>query len=349
METRVKTAISALETAGYIVRGRNVPRVYATSIRAKDMTEASYRIRKSELFAEEQKNTALCIVKSLISSRSIATAGNSDAESRVDYLADILGIEKESVIESINLMRQEGLLVDYSDMSAYIYDSDSQHKSTLVLDRFAKLERFILSKITEEGVSFGFKELNEEAQKEGITTSNVKNIRTLLHYLTIKNYITKEENRDSFSVNLVPSLDLKRLMDKFERRIDICRFILGELCSKTTPNEESDAEKKPVEFSLVGLFKAYQSVPRMDFVDAPVVLSDVEDALLYLSKTGALKLEGGFLVLYNGMEIKRVVKDNRIKYKVDDYRLLDEFYKQKIRQIHIVGEYANLNLCVLKS
>ena len=342
METRVKTAISALETAGYIVRGRNVPRVYATSIRAKDMSEASYRIRKSELFTEEQKNTALRIVKSLISSRSIATAGNSDAESRVDYLADILGIEKESVIESINLMRQEGLLEDYSDMSAYIYDSDSQHKSTLIFDRFAKLERFILSKITDEGVSFGFKELNEEAQNEGITTSNVKNIRTLLHYLSIKNYITKEENRDSFSVNLVPSLDLKRLMDKFERRIDICRFILGELYGKTTPNEESGAEKKPVEFSLVGLFKAYQSVPRMEFVDSPVVLSDVEDALLYLSKTGALKLEGGFLVLYNGMEIKRVVKDNRIKYKVDDYRLLDEFYKQKIRQIHIVGEYANL-------
>lgn len=342
METRVRTAVSALETAGYIVRGRNVPKVYATSIRAKDMTEASYRIRSSELFTEEQKNTAIRIVKSLISSRSIATAGNADAESRVDYLADILGIEKDSVIESINLMRQEGLLEDYSDMSAYIYDSDSQHKSTLVLDRFSKLERFILSKITDEGASFGFKELNEEAQNEGITTSNVKNIRTLLHYLTIKNYITKEENRDSFSVNLVPSLDLKRLMDKFERRIEICRFILGELYSKATPDGDADAEKKPVEFSLVGLFKAYQAVPRMEVSDIPVALSDVEDALLYLSKIGALKLEGGFLVLYNGMEIKRIVKDNRIKYKVDDYRLLDEFYKQKIRQIHIVGEYANL-------
>ncbi len=342
METRVRTAVSALETAGYIVRGRNVPKVYATSIRAKDMTEASYRIRSSELFTEEQKNTAIRIVKSLISSRSISTAGNADAESRVDYLADILGIEKEAVIESINLMRQEGLLEDYSDMSAYIYDSDSQHKSTLVLDRFSKLERFILSKITDEGASFGFKELNEEAQNEGITTSNVKNIRTLLHYLTIKNYITKEENRDSFSVNLVPSLDLKRLMDKFERRIEICRFILGELYSKATPDGEADVEKKPVEFSLVGLFKAYQAVPRMEVSDIPVALSDVEDALLYLSKIGALKLEGGFLVLYNGMEIKRIVKDNRIKYKVDDYRLLDEFYKQKIRQIHIVGEYANL-------
>ena len=34
--------------------------------------------------------------------------------------------------------------------------------------------------------------------------------------------------------------------------------------------------------------------------------------------------------------------ENRIKYKVEDYRFLDEFYKQKIRQIHIVGEYANM-------
>lgn len=342
METRVKTAIAALETAGYIVRGRNVPHVYATSIRAKDMNEASYRIRQSNLFTEEQKNTALRIVKSLISSRSIATAGNADAESRVDYLADILGIEKESVIESINLMRQEGLLEDYSDMSAYIYDSDSQRKSTLVLARFAKLERFILSKITAEGASYGFKELNEEAQNEGIKTSNVKSIRTILYYLTIKNYITKEENRDNFSVNLVPSLEINHLMDKFERRIDICRFILEELYGKVISNKETDDENKPVDFSLVGLLKAYLAEPKMKISDAPVTLSDVEDALLYLSKIGALKLEGGFLVLYNGMEIKRVIKDNRIKYKVDDYRLLDEFYKQKIRQIHIVGEYANL-------
>ena len=342
METRVKTAVAALETAGYIVRGRNVPKVYATSIRAKNMAEASYRIRGSELFTEEQKNTALRIVKSLISSRSIATSGSADAESRVDYLADILGIEKEFVIESINLMKQEGLLEDYNDMSAYIYDFDSQHKSTLVLDRFLKLERFILSKITDEGASFGFKELNEEAQNAGIATSNVKNIRRILHYLAIKNYIVKEENRDSFSVNLVPSMDIKRLMDKFERRIELCRFILKELYSKASTDEDINVEKKPVEFSLVGLYKTYQEVPRIEFGSVPIVLSDVEDALLYLSKIGAVKLEGGFLVLYNGMEIKRVVKDNRIKYKVDDYRLLDEFYKQKIRQIHIVGEYANL-------
>ena len=70
-------------------------------------------------------------------------------------------------------------------------------------------------------------------------------------------------------------------------------------------------------------------------------LEDVEEALLYLSKIGALKLEGGFLVLYNAMNIRRI-KDNKSRYKQDDYRMLNEFYKQKIQQVHIVGEYANL-------
>lgn len=70
-------------------------------------------------------------------------------------------------------------------------------------------------------------------------------------------------------------------------------------------------------------------------------LEDVEEALLYLSKIGALKLEGGFLVLYNAMDIKRI-KDNKSRYKQEDYRMLNEFYKQKIQQVHIVGEYANL-------
>lgn len=55
METRVRTAILALETAGYIIRGKNVPRVYATSIRAKNMNEASYCISQSNLFTKQQK------------------------------------------------------------------------------------------------------------------------------------------------------------------------------------------------------------------------------------------------------------------------------------------------------
>jgi len=342
IETRVKTAIAALESAGYIKRGRNVPRVYATSILAPNMQEASYQIESSTLFSDSQRQDAKRIIKALISSRSIAKAGNDEAESRIDYLADTLGIVKEDVITSIDLMRQQGLLADAQDMSAYILKSDSQNKSQQILDRFAKLEYFIISQLPEEGCTKNYKEWNEAALASGVLTSSAKNIKTLLYYLTIKGYIHKVEDAGKGIAAIQPSMDPKLLIEKYIRRIDICKFILGVLYSKADANMDEFSEEYAVLFSLVGLFKDYEKVPKLDLYSSSVTIADVSDALLYLSKIGAMKLEGGFLVLYNGMEIKRLVTDNRIKYKVDDYRLLDEFYMQRIRQIHIVGEYANL-------
>ena len=47
-ETRVRTAIMALENAGYVVRGQNVPRIYATSILTTSMAEASKKLEESQ-------------------------------------------------------------------------------------------------------------------------------------------------------------------------------------------------------------------------------------------------------------------------------------------------------------
>lgn len=344
IEMRVKTAIAALENAGYVKRGRNVPRVYATGILAKNMEEARIIIERSPLFSDVQRRNSKRIIHSLISSRSIARAGNDDAESRIDYLADILGLTKDDVITCVNLMREEGLLADTQDMSAYIFSSDTQNKTIQTLERFAKLEQFIFSQIGAEGCELHLKELNGAAIEAGISSSNVKNIRTILYYLTIKNFIQKTENSANQYVHIVPSMEREKMIEKFHRRIHICHFIAEKLFQKAAEINAPTDEKgeTPVQFSLVGLFNDYKDTPKLDFSSTPVVLSDVEDALLYLSKIGAMRLEGGFLVLYNGMEIKRLISDNKIRYKLDDYRLLDDFYKQKIRQIHIVGEYANL-------
>ena len=341
METRVKTAVAALENAGYVRRGHNTPRVYASSILAQNMQEAAERIERSKKIDGAQKTAAKRIVKSLISSRSIARAGNDEAESRVDYLADILGMQKSEVIDTVNLMREDGLLDDDLDMSAYIFQDDTQNKSSLTLERFAKLERFLMMKFGENDGELYLKEVNGAASDAGIAGSSVKKLRTLLHYLTIKNYIRKEENVVTLHAKVSPLMEQEAMLRKLERRLDICRFIVEELFRRAAEREE-DQEEQPVQFSLVGLYQAYCAVPRLDLGAGSVTRSDVEDALLYLSKIGAMKIEGGFLVTYSGMELKRLVMDNHIRYKVDDYAMLNEFYKQKIRQIHIVGEYANL-------
>lgn len=50
IETRVTTAIAALEDAGYLKRGQNMPRVFANSILSKDAQEAINKINASEKF-----------------------------------------------------------------------------------------------------------------------------------------------------------------------------------------------------------------------------------------------------------------------------------------------------------
>lgn len=344
METRVKTAVAALENAGYVKRGKNMPRVYADSIQAANMEEAGRRIERSTHFSAVQKVQAKRIIKSLISSRSVADAGNDVAESRVDYLADILGLEKRDVIDCVNLMRQEGLLADSRDMSAYIFKQDTRNRSTQILERFAKLERFLFNQIGGQECGFALKELNEAALNSGIPHASVRNIRTVLYYLTIKGYIAKQENGVSQHVTITPLMEPDKLMEKFNKRIELCHFILEQLYAQAALKTEDSptSNQSLVHFSLVGLLKDYCDQLKLQTTDTETTLADVEDALLYLSKIGAMRLEGGFLVLYNGMEVKRLILDNKIRYKQEDYRTLDEYYKHKIRQIHIVGEYANL-------
>lgn len=343
IETRVRTALAALEQSGYIERGNNVPHVYATGITVANMDEARKRITESVLFDKTEVENAVRVIKSLISQKH--TTGRSpetDSESRVDYLADILGLRKAEVVSVVERMRQEGILADTKDISAYLQDfGDSEHKSRLLLDRFAKLERYLLNQISTDTLRISYKQLNENAINEGIATSKEKDLRTLLYFLTIKGYTRKKEDA-AHNLELMRQTDMETLIRRFEKRIEISRFAVEWLYRQSLANKETDSKKNAVQFSVVELLNDFKKTDRLVFGSADdIQIEDVEEALLYLSKIGALKLEGGFLVLYNAMDITRL-KDNKMRYKVEDYRMLNEFYKQKIQQVHIVGEYANL-------
>ena len=334
IETRVKAAIAALEDAGFIQRGSNSPHIFATGIAVKNMDEARRKLTLSPLFDDQSREEAARIIKSLISARATAEGRGAEAESRVDYLADILGLNKASVIRNINLMRQEGLLADSRDMQAWISKSTSQRNLDIIL----KLERFLLQRFGEEAQRMNYKEMNEEAQKDGLTYSNIKRMRMLLHFLSLKGYIYKQEGyRDSVGGRLQAAREVT--MARFERRMEICRFIIDTLNVSRDPTKDMTL----VNFSVVELLKQFiASQQETMFVEHEKPdIADIEEALLYLTKTELMKIEGGFIVIYNTMQIGRIA-DRRARYGKEQYRLLDEFYKQRIRQIHIVGEYANL-------
>jgi len=340
IETRVTTAIAALEDAGYLKRGQNMPRVFANSILSKNAQEAIDKINASENFGEKQKEQGVRIIKKLLSSKSRKQVNEETAESRIDYIGDHLGIVKEEVINVINLLREERILADAKDLTAFIKKGENKNRSLSIVEAFGKIENFLLLMFEEEEKVFHLKELNEEAEKVGCESVNTNKIKTVINFWSIKNWI-KRQNLE-YSKNHVALLCLhpkEQLKEKLEKRHELAKFIVAffyEKSNKETVKE--DKEEVLVEFSVHELKLAYENSP--DLFKKDIDIDDIEDTLFYLSRIEAIKIEGGFLVVYNRLTIERTEQDNKKRYTKDDYQKLNQFYENKVQQIHIVGEYA---------
>ncbi|MTK53099.1 RecQ family ATP-dependent DNA helicase [Paludibacter sp.] len=342
IETRVTTAIAALEDAGYLKRGQNMPRVFANSILCKNAQEAIEKINHSKKFHESQKQKGVRIIKKLIASKSHKQNPDDEAETRVDYISDDLGILREEVINIITLLREENILADAKDLTAYIKRSEQINRSLSIVDSYGKIEKFLLAQIEEQEKTFNLKALNEEAEAEGCKDISINKIKTILNFWSIKNWVKRqnlEYTRNHLAVISLHPIDVLR--NKLEKRRELARFIvefLYEKCSRISTEEALTKEELLVEFSVLELKQAYES--GMSLFKLNIELADVEDVLFYLSRIEAIKIEGGFLVTYNRLTIDRLEQDNRKKYTKDDYEKLNQFYENKVQQIHIVGEYA---------
>ncbi len=342
IETRVKTAVAALEHAGYLKRGQNIPQIFANSILSKNAQQAIEKINQSSRFDEQQKVKAVRIIKKLFSTKSRKHSNDEVAEARVDYISDHLGIVKEEVIKIITLLREEEILADTKDLTAFIKKKDNANRSLSILRSFAKIENFLLPILEEYEKVFNLKELNESALESNCANVNPNKIKTILNFWSIKNWIKRHSqnySKNHVAINCLQPKDV--LKDKQERRHLLSEFIIKYLFAKSRRAQTNDATQLNeilVEFSVHELRDNYVKASALYKVDATT--DDIEDALFYLSRIESIKIEGGFLVVYNKLTIDRLEKNNQIQYKKDDYSQLEQFYQNKMQQVHIVGEYA---------
>ncbi|MDR3048823.1 MAG: RecQ family ATP-dependent DNA helicase [Elusimicrobiota bacterium] len=335
IEMRVKTAVSALEESGFMKRGQNMPRIYANSILVKNMQEAVEKINASSKFSnDKERQDAVRIISKLIGAKHRANAGNDIGESRVDYISDMLGIVKESVIRAINLLREERILADAKDLTAFIKRRGQINKSLNILNEYNDIEKTISTEITSGGQKINLKELNKKSDAE----IPLQKLKDVFNYLAVKQLIKRRRSgiKDIFIVKSNFTID--ELNEKRKKRMQLARFIIEFLFNKSRCIQDNSAiEDIAVEFSCLELKEEYE---HSGLFESKVSFDEIDDALFYLSKIKALRLDGAFLVSYNAMRIERTEQDNYRQYKKEDYKRLEEFYSNKIEQIHIVGEYA---------
>ena len=337
IETRINTAINALEQSGFIRRGQNMPRIYADSILVKNMAEARTMIDNSPCFDDTSKHQAVRIIGSLISAKSKTRSRKEDGEARIDYISDRLGIIKEDVVRIIGILREEKILADAKDLVAYIKKGEKINRSKNILSAHSRIENFLFDYLEDGERTYNMKEINESLQEEFPDTSMYQ-LNTILNYFVIKRFIkrTQEVNKNFVTLKTYfPMAEIKSISNKRHR---IASDIIDHLYSK--PDEgpiNIDSEDANVSFSILEL----KANADNNLFGEKTGAEEIEDTLYYLLKIGAMKIEGGFLVIYNAMQIERLEKDYRLQYSKEHYAQLDEYYQNKRQQIHIVGEYAN--------
>lgn len=336
METRVKTAVNALEQSDFIRRGQNMPRIFADSILVQNMEEARKKIDSSARFDDASRQQAIRIISSLISAKSKARGLDAEGEARVDYLSDRLGIVKADVIRVIGLLREEGILADAKDLVAFIKKTERKNRSKAVLSIHKDVEDFLLSYLDDGEKTYNIKEMNESLQTE-FPNASINHLSTLLNYYAIKRFIKRTQEYNKNYVTLTPYFPLSEIQPKIAKRCKVADVIIDYLFSRVAGEpDKQDGEDTAVGFSVLELKEEFNR----NLFGNTAETDEIEDALYYLLKIGALKIEGGFLVVYQAMRIERLEKDNRSIYKKEHHAKLEEYYQSKRQQIHIVGEYA---------
>ena len=195
IETRVKTAIAALENAGYLKRGQNSPQIFADSILSKTAQHAIDKINASQGFDEQQKVKAVRIIKKLFSSKSRKQSEEDPAESRIDYISDHLGMVREEVIKIVNMLREEKILADTKDLTAFIKKGEKPSRSLDIVDVYGQLENFLFGVVEETEKTFHIKALNEGATAKGHHEATPNKIKTIINFWVIKNWIKRHKGR----------------------------------------------------------------------------------------------------------------------------------------------------------
>lgn len=338
---RVGVCLSALEQGKFIKRLFNSPRIYADSLRVNNFAKAEAIIRKSPMIPEEDKEPTKRIIQHLISQYSTIRYKDKSINSQVDYLADILGLEKEKVIKCVNYLREVKILADSTDLVAKFNKDIRKYKSDL--HRSKEILEFLLENFYSGKRLHNLKELNEicisKYEKELKYKSNINIIKLVVNLFDSFNVIKSKKNNDYIEIDIIQNYD--ETLNKFKEFFNICEFIIEYLNIKRQQLlKQVSSEISFVEISLVEVKEKY--VSSLGMITKEVTIDDIEKAILILHYLDIIKFKGGFLVCHLPLTIKRLEKNNNRQYSLSDYENLKTHYNTKNKNIHIMGRFAEM-------
>ncbi|WP_370391079.1 RecQ family ATP-dependent DNA helicase [uncultured Winogradskyella sp.] len=327
LETKVKTAISALEDQGFLKRTLNTPRVFADSLLVKSFSSGQEIIKKSNRISDQDKKDSATVLKRLIT----------DGETRVDYLATTTQLHSKRVQDVIRILRDHSILGDAKDLTAFLNLMRSKYGSSKILNVILQIEKSILENIVPRKITIPLRELNQKLLDEGLLVANVEDIRLILAYWDKRRFVKRSRKDREKDIYEIEFLDRNSLEEDIKWRHNLTLYTFGYLedLAKNNKDHQGKKDEVPVSFSLLELKESNQFLGKT----AEENTKKYEQCLLFLNDVKVIKLEGGFMVSYNKLNISDV-DTSKHHFTVEDYNKMQSFYLHRTEQIHIVGEYA---------
>lgn len=328
LQNKVTASLAALEERGYLKRTLNSPQVFATSLLTKDLESALRIVHGSGTITAKQREDCARVLQRIIK----------HDETKLDEVAEQLGMELRQVMRTVQLLRELKVLDDHEDLTAFV-DLRPRAGSAARLKLLMSLERVLLAQIGTGPFTTSLRAINQAAIDEGLN-SQPADVHGLLNYWKRRGFIrTARVARAEQTYRITPRTDPEDMRRELEERHAIavaCMDHLQDLASAAQQGQQERKEEMPVPFSLIGL----RDKLKEGLFGQEQDLRAEEKALLYLHEGKAINLEDGFMVIYQRLNVDRLEEDNRKRFTREDYAHLDLHYRNRTEQIHMVGEYA---------
>ncbi|MGL6314944.1 RecQ family ATP-dependent DNA helicase [Vibrio sp. WXL103] len=365
-DTKVKTAIASLERANLLSREDNVTSVFQGKPKYSSVEQAVETIEKLGLSypaAQRWEHIAHALI-------------NTDADkglSADDLMVELSQLYKERkiasditpdvVMKTLSQMADVGLVSKGFLLTAFVCPK-GRNNSLRAFELACRLELMVLSHIQElapdasdDGVQIvDLRQLNTWAEKHN-QKSSTHLLRRIFSEWAEDGKISQKNGSVSFKTISQDTLRVQvnrpwsLIKQIIERRQLYTQRVIEALYLRLPPEQASAQKFILCEFSIEELMPQLKEdleitssvADKTPVRQREILVDGIQRALLFLNALGAIRLQNGMAVFKQAMEIK-VSLENTDRYLKRDYKDLSHHYAQKIIQVHVMLEYANVAL-----
>jgi ATP-dependent DNA helicase RecQ len=358
--TKVITAISWLERSGFIERNENKTQVFQGRPLVKNREEAEQKINNRTDLSERQKKRWLVILDALFN----ADSDEGFSADELALLSEFTAVtDKEQhqtasqrVIRTLYDMSESGLIQKNMLLTAYLR-YQVKNSSITMLGQICHLEKALVKLLQEQAPDatiedwqlLSLRHINQHLLDSGFTDCNPEVLRLLLVSMSKDgkglagksgSLLIRHVSQDQYKIKL--KRGWKALTETVQRRQTVAQIAVNTLLQKIPAGTKSTADLL-VEFSVEDILAAIKQDIEMNSV-LDDSLAAIERALNFLHEQKIITLQKGLAVFRQAMTIQVLPESKGRRYIKGDYEPLSQHYSERIFQVHVMNEYAQIGL-----